>query len=608
MMTDLELLRRFEPVLRFTQGEMFFPAAVDGYLRRCRLWRTPSGADPVLLLEHGQVTPDTLAAAEANNPGGELYLQYIDAPLDPLQTERWLQSDDHPDFSSAGRLARTGIVGRLAESLFDVSLLVRGRVPRGATGRAHALYRDMRAEDPRYVYYGRVLRDGGYTILHYLFFYAMNDWRSSFHGVNDHESDWEQVFVFITEEPDGPVPHWVAFAAHDFKGDDLRRRWDDPELTIIDGTHVVVHAAAGSHAAYVLPGEYLMNVEPARLKPLKRALYAPRAFFHDVLDPHAPPLPPDQPLLSLAFVDYARGDGLAIGPGGAAAWSPELLDDALPWVGGYHGLWGLDTRDPLGGERAPAGPKFNRDGSVRQTWADPLGWCGLDKVPPPDALIPTLAAATTALEAELAAVQAEHAAQRDALRTRALITAALGLAPTGTAQSARTDTELQALQTETADLAARAAELQETHRLAEQALAAARRGERPDPQAHLQRRAVPEPPPSNARLRDLWAAASGLVLVATVMALVAFRPINWPLWIAVALLLFGLVEASFRRQTANYLVTTSIILAAIAAVALFVAYWRWAVPALLVGIFLYAFLNNLRELRAGRPPKTTPQP
>ena len=36
--TDLELLRRFEPIVRYTKGEYFFPMAVDGYLAECDLW------------------------------------------------------------------------------------------------------------------------------------------------------------------------------------------------------------------------------------------------------------------------------------------------------------------------------------------------------------------------------------------------------------------------------------------------------------------------------------------------------------------------------------------------------------------------------------------
>jgi hypothetical protein len=103
-----------------------------------------------------------------------------------------------------------------------------------------------------------------------------------------------------------------------------------------------------------------------------------------------------------------------------------------------------------------------------------------------------------------------------------------------------------------------------------------------------------------ARAMDLWAAASGALLVTAIMALLAFRPPNWPLWIVVVVLLFGLLESSFRGRAADYLLSATIILAGLAAVWLFLTYWRWALPAALVAIFLYAFFNNIGELRAPR--------
>ncbi len=36
---DLRLLRRYEPVLRFTRGELFLPMSVSAYLDRCGLWQ-----------------------------------------------------------------------------------------------------------------------------------------------------------------------------------------------------------------------------------------------------------------------------------------------------------------------------------------------------------------------------------------------------------------------------------------------------------------------------------------------------------------------------------------------------------------------------------------
>ena len=117
------------------------------------------------------------------------------------------------------------------------------------------------------MYHGRVFRRGGYTVLNYQFFYAMNDWRSSFFGVNDHEADWEQVFVYLIETKDALEPAWVAYASHDYSGADLRRRWDDPDLTMVEG-HPVVFAGAGSHASYFQPGEYVMKVELKVLRPI----------------------------------------------------------------------------------------------------------------------------------------------------------------------------------------------------------------------------------------------------------------------------------------------------------------------------------------------------
>ena len=35
---DLTLLRSFEPVVRYTEGELFFPTCVQAYVAQCSLW------------------------------------------------------------------------------------------------------------------------------------------------------------------------------------------------------------------------------------------------------------------------------------------------------------------------------------------------------------------------------------------------------------------------------------------------------------------------------------------------------------------------------------------------------------------------------------------
>ena len=42
----VQLLQRFEPIVRYTQGEMFFPAAIEPYVNLASLWmHTPAGKD-----------------------------------------------------------------------------------------------------------------------------------------------------------------------------------------------------------------------------------------------------------------------------------------------------------------------------------------------------------------------------------------------------------------------------------------------------------------------------------------------------------------------------------------------------------------------------------
>lgn len=85
-----------------------------------------------------------------------------------------------------------------------------------------------------------------------------------------------------------------------------------------------------------------------------------------------------------------------------------LIGDETPWVDKYRGLWGLDTRDFIGGERAPSGPKYNRDGSIRQSWFDTLAWAGMDKVPTPPQIPGKLEERATELEAQCVASERDH--------------------------------------------------------------------------------------------------------------------------------------------------------------------------------------------------------
>ncbi|MGL5828493.1 MAG: hypothetical protein ACRC0L_02860, partial [Angustibacter sp.] len=274
MVDDLDLLRKFEPVLRFTQGEMFFPMAIDGYLQRSSAWIRDESGTPIPLAKVGDLTASNLG--RLSDLPGTPYLQFVQEPMDLAAYLRWRRDPQRPSFEAVGRWARVGLASRLLDAAYDAASALRGQVPGGTTAVAEQQYRQAVQEDPRHVYYGRVIREAGYTVLQYLFFYAMNDFRSSFYGVNDHEADWEQVLVYVVEDPEYPqdlervTPSWLALAAHDLHGPDLRYRWDDPALVLVDESHPVVNVAAGSHAAFLEPGEYLFGVQPRFLVPVYR--------------------------------------------------------------------------------------------------------------------------------------------------------------------------------------------------------------------------------------------------------------------------------------------------------------------------------------------------
>ncbi|NDJ86546.1 MAG: hypothetical protein GYB66_11715 [Chloroflexi bacterium] len=599
-MTDLELLQRYEPILKFTYGELFFPCAVDEYIQRCSLWTRPKNGPPEQLVSKGSLSLATLAEFDQIKPEHTLFLQYVDAPLDGLAYQRWRRRKDRPRFRAPGRLARVGIGTRITDALLGLSLILRGKVPGGTVAAAEVQYRETQEASTRpYVYYGRVIRDGGYIILHYLFFYAMNNWRSTFYGVNDHEADWEQVLVYLEDHPEAaPTPVWVAAAVHDFSGDDLRRRWDDPDLTRV-GTHPVIFIGAGSHASYFEQGEYLASLEVRFLRDLGRLLRAMRRFWTETLRQGEPD--EDRPIgfLTFPFIDYARGDGLTIGPGQENSWTRILISDEDPWVENYRGLWGLDTRDPLRGESAPSGPKYNRDGTVRQTWHNPLGWSGLHKVAPPHLAIPKLETKITELETERAALLAEIRHERTEITKMEIKSRALRL-------SEHLD---QTLAHQEKDLASRAqivnqkhnnlAELEDTLKACRVYLDELASGKRGDPQAHIRHKHKPQSETEvlRSRLIETWAAMSTGALLIGIGVTALTNPIGLLPSLGVMIGSFILLESLFQRQLHLLLLNITIGLAIVTSAVILVAFF-WEILAITVsGVALMIIASNLRELR-----------
>ena len=196
---------------------------------------------------------------------------------------------------------------------------------------------------------------------------------------NDHEADWEKVFIYLSEGVRRSTPG-VGATRPKLRGDNSVaaglpevRRWGTPGLR-----------RRWFHASIA------RRVPDVTVRPLpahSEMTNGLRSFWKTRLGQYVGDggRGGGSGYFSIPFVDYARGDGLSVGEGGDRSWDePRLIDHPIPdWVSGYRGLWGLYARDPFEGEDAPAGPMYNRDKSVARAWYDPVGWAGLDKVAPP---------------------------------------------------------------------------------------------------------------------------------------------------------------------------------------------------------------------------------
>lgn len=607
---DLALLRRFEPILRFTRGEQFYPLDVEPYVQRSGLWVRHRTRDSVLLVPPGELTLDRLAERRPNGFGSVHFLKLTDpltvAELASYRLERLRERKQSGDVFHAGqgRLARVGYVSRLGAAAFSLSLLARGRVPGDTAAAAAIVYEQIQREHPEFRYHGRVVRQDDWVVLQYWYFYVFNDWRTGFFGANDHEADWEMVAIYLAESPSGELaPQWVAYASHDYYGDDLRRRWDDPELHKV-GEHPVVYVGAGSHASYFAPGEYLTELEVPYLSRVSRWAERVQAVWYERLrqyreDSDSEERPPGVHL-RIPFVDYARGDGLSIGPGQTVEWAePRLIEPPPGWVTGYRGLWGYHARDPFAGEDAPAGPMYNRDGTTRRSWYDPVGWAGLDKVPTPRDLLPTVEGRQATIRERQRETLAAIDAKQQELQGIGVELAAMEGQPHLRVAYETARRRLDALSGEVARLRAMLAE--------DEALLEAlsnygddlRAGVPTDPRAHIRR--APHPVSARqlraARVAEVWAAISIGVLLIGVVGLAYFAREYLVVGLVYAVALFILIEAGFRGRIGRLITGLTVALAIVAAgVLIYEFFWQLAVAAVLL-MGLYILAANLRELR-----------
>ncbi|MCA9362777.1 hypothetical protein KC851_00450, partial [Candidatus Kaiserbacteria bacterium] len=177
-----------------------------------------------------------------------------------------------------------------------------------------------------------------FTVLQYWYFYAMNNWGQT-GGFNDHEGDWESVFVFLDNETDQPA--YVAFSAHHNDGDDelhnlfqydsVRRAWGSEEVTF-DSGRVVSFTALGSHANYPDNG-----VDGEHEIPFQTNDFTSNSGNH-----------------ILGHIKNIEG----------------IIFE-------YEGIWGTENSSP--GGSGPQGPIFI-DLTGQNRFIEPIKWAGIDKI------------------------------------------------------------------------------------------------------------------------------------------------------------------------------------------------------------------------------------
>ena len=603
------LLKRFEPILKFNNGERFFPYNVDDYVEKASLWVKKPKTPPEELMSEAELDLDKLGSVRLEGAKNVHYLQFISpmnlAEMAEFRFNELREAIKKREFKpTRSRLARVGYLARIVDTAFSLLLLLRGRVPGDLMAAAIVTFDKMLADKPTYQYYGRVVRQNGWIILQYWYFYPFNNWRSGFYGANDHEADWEMVNIYCYEDNHSQVqPAWVGYATHNYSGDDLRRHWDDPEL-VKAGEHPVVYVGGGSHASYFQNGEYLTELSLPFLNPLINIKKRFDTLFGKIFSEEQVSEDEEDEKLKvfkIPFVDYALGDGLSIGHGCEESWAPPVVIEPPPdWVMNFRGLWGYYAQDPFSGEDAPAGPRYNRGGSVRLAWFDPLGWVGLEKVVPP-------VQHAEMIEARKASIQIRIQILRNEINQIQETHYQHGIDLSAIRETTHLQDEVneltRILEEERQELANKRRRLTieqaKLEALGQYDLdARAGRGERLRAHIRHAHRPAVRTPLRFSRLAEIWAAVSiGLMMLAVVLLVMFARP-----FLIVGLLgllmVMVTIESAFRRRIANVVRWFAILLAVGGLLILVYQFFSYILLAVMLIIGFYMIVANLRELLA----------
>jgi len=200
-----ELLRRFQPALRYDSNEQYFADSAAQYAEHPgnELRRVPSGARR-----------------------GELIASAVPAAKEPKLTLAFLGPKS---YANGVKVEKTDVIS----------------VP---DGDPRSQYVRLRAQRPelRNRIYGRAAEVDGRLWLQYWLWYFHSDHQLALSG-GTHEGGWEVVQLRIGED----TPDLAVYGRH---GDGEQRPWAEVGKLDADPDTPVVYVARGSHASYFEPG------------------------------------------------------------------------------------------------------------------------------------------------------------------------------------------------------------------------------------------------------------------------------------------------------------------------------------------------------------------
>ena len=119
-MSNLKLLEKYEPVLRFAKSERFFPMAVEPYVERCSIF----ASGPQGVLEMFDHLNDPLIMRIGRLKSEQFYLRFINKPLNDSDAWVWWSALTVASIAGGWFFARTAAVEIVLAVSFIVALLL----------------------------------------------------------------------------------------------------------------------------------------------------------------------------------------------------------------------------------------------------------------------------------------------------------------------------------------------------------------------------------------------------------------------------------------------------------------------------------------------------